>query len=146
MTPENPAIQEATLCLPAELDHLPVFLDHVRRTAEVAGVADAQIARLELAVEEALVNVFSYAYVGQAQAGAVRCRVAVQPKGLLVEIADEGPPFDPLAQSAPDTTLELDQRTPGGLGILLIKRLVSQVTYHREENRNVLQIAMYRSE
>jgi len=51
MMSENFAIQEATLCLPAELVHLPTFLEHARRMAEVAGVADAQITRLELAVE-----------------------------------------------------------------------------------------------
>ncbi len=141
MMSENSAIlQEATLCLPAELDHLPAFLEHVRRMAELAGVADAQITRLELAVEEALVNVVSYAYAGRTPAGTVQCRAAVQPEGLLVEIADEGPPFDPLAQPDPDTTLALEQRQPGGLGILLIKGLASEVAYHREEDRNVLRI------
>lgn len=142
MNPESPAVREATLCLPAELDHLPAFLDHVRRMAEVAGVADGQITRLELAVEEALVNVFSYAYGDRASAGTVQCRVAVQAEGLRVEIADEGPPFDPLAQPDPDTALDLDQREPGGLGILLIKSLASEVAYRREGDRNVLRIEM----
>lgn len=133
---------EGSLCLPAELDHLPAFLDHVRQMAEVVGMAAAQASRLELAVEEALVNVCSYAYADQTPTGAVRCRVVVQPDGLQVEIADEGPPFDPLARPDPDTALELDQREPGGLGILLIKSLVSEVSYRREDHRNVLTIKM----
>ncbi len=144
MMSENSTIQEATLCLPAELDHLPAFLEHVRRMAEAAGMAEAWIARLELAVEEALVNVFSYAYGGRAPAGTVQCRVTVQAEGLRVEIADEGPPFDPLARPDPDTALDLDQREPGGLGILLIKSLASEVAYRREGDRNVLRIEMRR--
>lgn len=140
MMSENAAVQEATLCLPAELDHLPAFLEHVRRMAEVAGVTGAQIARLELAVEEALVNVVSHAYAGRTPAGTVQCRAAIQPEGLRVEIVDEGPPFDPLVQPDPDTTLALEQRQPGGLGILLIKSLASEVAYRREGDRNVLRI------
>ena len=71
-------------------------------------------------------------------------RVVVQPEGLSVEIADEGPSFDPLAQPDPDTELELDQREPGGLGIFLIKSLVDEVIYCRENHRNVLRIETHK--
>lgn len=121
---------------------MPIFLDHVRRMAEVAGIADAQATRLELAVEEALVNVCNYAYAAQTLTGTVRCQVVIQNDGLRVDIVDEGPPFDPLAQADPDTTLDLDQREPGGLGILLIKNLVSEVSYRRAADQNVLTIQM----
>ena len=53
---------------------------------------------------------------------------------------DDGPPFDPLARTDPDTSLELDERQPGGLGILLIKSLIDEVSYHREDGRNVLSL------
>ncbi len=139
---ESRSATEQWLCLPAELDHLPMFLDHVRRTAEVAGITNAQAARLELAVEEALVNVCHYAYAAPLRTGTLRCHVVVQPDGLQVEIIDEGPPFDPLAQANPDTALGLDQREPGGLGILLIKKLVSEVSYCRVGDQNVLTIQM----
>ena len=55
---DNPTFN---LQLPAELEYLPTFLDHVRQAIEVAGLADAHGIRLELAVEEALVNVFNLA-------------------------------------------------------------------------------------
>lgn len=136
--PERRPAAEQSLCLPAEIEHLPAFLEHVRRMAETAGIADAQAARLELAVEEALVNVCNHAYAGRTPPGVVQCRLAVQADGLQVDIVDEGPPFDPLAQVNPDINLDLDRREPGGLGILLIKSLVGTVGYRREGHRNVL--------
>jgi len=142
MATEHSDGQIFSLRLPAELDQLPVFLDHVRQTADTAGLMDAQGARLELAVEEALVNVFNYAYAGQAHAGAVTCRVMVETDGLTVEIVDEGPPFDPLARPDPDTALELEQRQPGGLGIFMIRQLTDEVNYRREAGQNVLTIRM----
>ncbi|MCB1776645.1 MAG: ATP-binding protein [Candidatus Competibacteraceae bacterium] len=145
MTPENSSVKNARLRLPAELDHLPIFLGHIREIAQDAGLADAKISRLELAVEEVLVNVFNYAYDEQTRAdSAVLCEVAVQADGLMVEIADQGPPFDPLARPDPDTALEMDQRQPGGLGILLIKTLVDEAHYRREDGRNVLRLQINR--
>lgn len=142
MTNEHSAAQIFSLRLPAELDHLPVFLDHVRQTAQAAGLEEASGIRLELAVEEALVNVVNHAYAGQNHPGVVACRVIVEVDGLTVEIVDEGPPFNPLTQPEPDTTLELEQRQPGGLGIFMIQQLTDEVSYHREEDRNVLTIRM----
>ncbi|HPF59023.1 MAG TPA: ATP-binding protein [Candidatus Competibacteraceae bacterium] len=140
MMSENSNIKITRLCLPAELDHLSVFLDHIREIAQTAGLAEAQISRLELAMEEALVNVFNYAYEGRTHAGTVFCQVTIQAGGLTVDIVDDGPPFDPLARTDPDTSLELDERQPGGLGILLIKSLIDEVSYHREDGRNVLSL------
>lgn len=142
MIADDTAPPDGGLRLPAELDRLPAFLDYVRRMAEVAGLSDVQGSRLELAVEEALANVCGYAYAGRAQVGVVLCRIEVRPDGLTVSIVDEGSPFDPLARSDPDTALDLDRREPGGLGILLIKSLVSDVAYRREDGRNVLVIEM----
>ncbi len=140
MRTEHSDAQIFNLRLPAELDQLPVFLDHVRQITQIAGLAEAQGTRLELAVEEALVNVFHYAYARQPNPGAVTCRVGVEADGLTVEIVDEGPPFDPLARPDPDTALALEQRQPGGLGIFMIRQLTDEVSYRREEGRNVLTI------
>jgi serine/threonine-protein kinase RsbW len=142
MIPADPAPAGAGLRLPAELDQLPAFLDYVRRMARTAGLSDAQASRLELAVEEALANVCGYAYADRVQAGTVLCRIEVRPDGLVANIVDEGAPFDPLIRPDPDTTHDLDRREPGGLGILLIKSLTSDVAYRREGGRNVLTIKM----
>lgn len=144
MMPEDPGPTSAGLRLPAELDRLPAFLDYVRRMAEVAGLPEDRAARLELAVEETLVNVFGHAYPDRTRAGTVLCRCAARPDGLTVEIVDEGAPFDPLARADPDTTLDIDRREPGGLGILLVKRLVDDLAYRREAGQNVLIIEMHR--
>lgn len=142
MTLESSDMQIFHLRLPAELDHLPAFLDHVRQAAEAAGLATAQGIHLELAVEEALVNVFNYAYAGQNPPGAVTCQVMTAADSLTVEIVDEGPPFDPLARPDPDITLDLEDRQPGGLGILMIRQFTDDVAYRREDGRNVLTIRM----
>lgn len=55
---------------------------------------------------------------------------------LTVEIVDDGTPYDPLAREAPDTTLPLEQRPVGGLGLLFARSLVDGITYDGEGGRN----------
>ena len=48
--------------------------------------------------------------------------------------------YDPLAKPDPDVTLSVDKRAVGGLGIFLIKKTMDDMTYARQDGRNVLTI------
>jgi anti-sigma regulatory factor (Ser/Thr protein kinase) len=53
---------------------------------------------------------------------------------------DDGVPYDPLQAAEPDVTASLDERSIGGLGILLVKKMMDTVTYERAGGRNVLRM------
>ena len=112
----------------------------VASLAADAGVGGESGGRLELAVEEWLVNLCRHAY----RAGEGRIEVAVrrEPTRLVVEIADEGPRFDPTAAPEPDVAAPLERREPGGLGLLLIRRMTDEFSHRREGGRNVVTIAV----
>ncbi len=108
--------------------------------AAEAGVPPERVARLDLAIEEWATNVCRYAYRGED--GSVW--VAVQRDGptLVVELSDEGSPFDPTAAAEPDVSLPLSERSPGGLGLLLMRRMVDELSYRRDGHRNVVTLAV----
>ena len=60
------------------------------------------------------------------------------PDGVRLIITDDGKPFDPLSHRDPDTTLCAEEREVGGLGILIIKKTMSPVTYRRQNGKNIL--------
>lgn len=95
--------------------------------------------RLCLMLEEALVNVVSYAYPA-GENGEIEVVVASGVPGdggeVMVEIIDGGVPFDPTVAAAPDTEAPLEERSIGGLGIYLIRSLATRVDYRRENGRN----------
>lgn len=101
---------------------------------------DEATGRLCLMLEEALVNVVSYAYPtgerGDIEVVATSVTPAEGDRELTVEIIDSGAPFDPTAAAAPDTEASLEERPIGGLGIFLIRSLASRVDYRRENGRN----------
>lgn len=107
-----------------------------RARADEARLPEVRGLDLELAAEEALMNVCLHAYGGQG--GEVALRVERTGEGLVLEIEDSGPSFDPLAAQAPDTSLPLEAREIGGLGILLVRRVTDEMRWRRDGGHNVL--------
>lgn len=60
------------------------------------------------------------------------------PDGVRLIFTDDGKAFDPLSLRDPDTTLCAEDREIGGLGILIVKKTMSPVTYGRRNGKNIL--------
>lgn len=56
----------------------------------------------------------------------------------MLEFEDGGVPFDPASLPPPDVNLPLCRREAGGLGGFLVGKMVDQVRYRRERDRNIL--------
>jgi len=92
------------------------------------------VMEVTLALDELVTNVITHAYKDGPGEVAVIVRLA---DGVLhAEGIDDGPPFDPLAQAAPDTSLSLEDREIGGLGLHLVRTMMDEVEYSREDDRN----------
>ena len=57
---------------------------------------------------------------------------------IVVHVRDDADPFDPLQKPDPDPALPLSDRPIGGLGIYLVKQLMTDVHYRREDGVNHL--------
>ena len=131
------------IVLPAKLEHLRAFLDMTSRCARGQGLPDKRIHEIELVVEEALVNIFNYAYPKGDGEVTVICRTGQEGR-LIIETVDKGLPFDPLSREDPDLTLDIAERKIGGLGVFLMKTLMDEVRYRREDDKNVLTLSVYK--
>ncbi len=125
---------------PATPSNVHEIVSFVTVLAAEAGLPAEKVSRLNLAVEEWATNVCRHAYRGEG--GSIW--VAVRPEGprLVVELSDEGSPFDPTAAAEPDVSLPLTERSPGGLGLLLMRRMVDELSYRRDGPRNVVTFAV----
>ena len=132
------------LRLPAKVENLKEFMGFVSGLAKAEDFTPKRIQEIELATEEALINIFNYAYpedeTGEVE---VRCRME-DASSLVIDILDTGQPFDIQAVPDPDLTLDISERKVGGLGIYLIKKMVSRVHYRREGKYNILTLVIDR--
>lgn len=111
--------------------------DFIKEFLERFGVEKSLARRLQLAVEEVVTNVVSYAY-SPGTTGDISVEAFANERRLKFIISDEGVAFDPTTVANADTSLAIEDRPIGGLGILLTRGLVDSVNYERLNGRNVL--------
>ncbi len=105
--------------------------------AEAHALPPAVRRSLNIALDELLANALSHGRVGLDPAS-VTVEVELDQDHVTVTLTDDGTPFDPFGQDAPDTTLSVEERQIGGLGIHLVRQLMDHVSYQRREDHNVV--------
>jgi serine/threonine-protein kinase RsbW len=120
-----------------ELSELEQLAQEVEAFGTDEGLPAATVFALNLALEETVTNIISYGYDDQ---GPHLIAVALSVAGGLVSgaVEDDGRAFDPLVSDAPDVTAPIEERDVGGLGVLLVRKLMDDVSYERVEGRNRL--------
>jgi sigma-B regulation protein RsbU (phosphoserine phosphatase) len=123
-----------------EVPKLAAFVDEVCEWMEFDPMLTMQ---LNLAIEEAVVNVMDYAYPPGTK-GEVDIEVKADADKLMFTISDNGVAFDPTAKAEVDTTLSAEERQIGGLGIHLVRHIMDNVEYERKDGRNILRLSKKR--
>ncbi|SFW18297.1 Anti-sigma regulatory factor (Ser/Thr protein kinase) [Prevotellaceae bacterium HUN156] len=128
---------QRSLTLPNDVETIPQLNEFIDTIAETIGLDMSLTMSLNLAIEEAVVNVMDYAYP-QGVKGDVTIDVAASDQWLQFIISDSGTPFDPTKKEEADTTLSVDERPIGGLGIFLVRQLMDTIQYDYVDGKNVL--------
>jgi ammonium transporter len=97
--------------------------------------------RMGIAFDDLLNNIISYAFRDEDE-HEIDIRAELAGGRLTVTISDDGIPFNPLVIKAPDTSLSLEEREIGGLGIHLVRSMVDDISYQRRIDKNVLSVVM----
>lgn len=101
---------------------------------------DKTIRKIELACEEAIVNIISYAYPDEKGILLIQCE---KKRGRFeITIRDHGVPFNPIdVEISPEIDKPAQERRVGGLGIFLIRKAIDEASYQREKDENVLRLS-----
>ena len=131
------------LSLRNEIDEIPRLHRFVHTIADELDM-DARLAmNLNLALEEAVSNVILYAYPA-GTVGRVDVDATIGKDSVVFTITDGGIPFDPTSAAPPDLNLDVKDRPVGGLGIFLVRRIMDEVAYVRDDGKNILTLTKKR--
>ena len=151
---------EQQITLPNDVAAVPRLAEFIDQACEAAGLDMGITMQMNLAAEEAVVNVMSYAYP-QGTKGDIEISLRITDSNLTDElrnpnsesriftltIKDSGVPFDPTAKADADTTLSAEERSIGGLGIHLVRQLMDDISYERTaDGKNILTMRRIMSE
>jgi serine/threonine-protein kinase RsbW len=137
-----------TLRIRSRTELLSEIREFVSKAARGFGFNDTDVGKIELAIDEACTNVIKHAY-GYNPDGIIEIAVTGrsdegQSPRFIVEIIDSGIPFDSSKYSTPDMKEYFRKLRHGGLGIVLMKKLMDEVEYlHSPGSRNTIRLVKY---
>jgi len=120
LTPDNTSIKQAN--------------DFITQTLEKWEIDMKSTNKVMLALDEIYSNIVYYS-----KATLATIKLSKKEDGIEIIFEDNGTPYDPTKVEDPDVTLSADERKIGGLGIFMVKKIASSVTY-KYENKNILNV------
>ena len=121
-----------------DLSRIPDLVAHF---AKEQGISDDVVFGINVALDEMLSNIIKYGYTDDA-IHEIHLRLSVAGPLLVVEIEDDGEPFDPCAAAPVDVDAPFEERKVGGLGIHIVRTICAEVKYARVDGRNRLVMKM----
>ncbi len=122
-----------------ELESVTAIQKFVKERAVPHAEDSGKLYKIDLVIEELIVNIVKHG-LSNVVDGCIEVCTKLTDEGLFLGIMDNGPEFDPVKRKDPDTTTEIVNRNPGGLGIFFVKQFSKKIHYERRENKNFIRL------
>jgi sigma-B regulation protein RsbU (phosphoserine phosphatase) len=130
------------LAAKTDLSEIERINTEFRQFADEHGLAAGVGQKVSIVFDDLLNNIISYGFSDDEE-HEIDIDVLYMPNKLVITITDDGIPFNPFDQIGPDTSLSIEERDIGGLGVLLIKKLMDEYQYQRHSNSNVVTLTLF---
>jgi len=132
---------ERKIELQATLNNYEHFITFIESQLTDVQIMDSDKRKVLTACEELIVNIVNYAYPNNK--GNLEIIFKKKSQDVTIIFIDSGMKFNPLAKPDADTTLSVEEREIGGLGIFMVKKLMDDISYVYKENKNHLTVTKH---
>ena len=134
----NGAPAPDVITLEADIKNIDIATEFVTERLEAAECPMKIQTQVCVCIDEIFSNIANYAYGDEKGDVTIKLLVKKEPAMMQLTFVDSGSPFNPLLAKEPDTTLGIEERGIGGLGIHLVKKMMTNVSYSHIDGRNIL--------
>ena len=134
-------IARIDMSLTNDVQEVARVIDTLEEFGAENGVPVSQSLRFGLVLDELITNIISYGLAGRSD-GTISLAIEHRDGVLHAELADNGPPFDPLAADAKPPGGDIETREVGGLGLTIVKSFMDRLDYRRVDGLNRLTMEM----
>lgn len=117
----------------SEIDKVRIFL---KKNLLNFNLSEEEYFTIELSLIEICTNIMRYAYPENKDK--IFLKTWRDEDRFILEIRDNGIPFDPREAKKPNIDKMLESKQVGGLGILISRKFMDGFDYKREHNQNIL--------
>ena len=136
---EKPIVFCETLKLNNKVSEITKLNAFVKSATATLNMESGLANKIKLAVEEAVTNIIDYAYQNGTE-GNISVTIEADESRIRFILTDSGAEFDPTGVSKADTTLTVEERPIGGLGVFLVRNLMDSINYERVDGKNMLRM------
>lgn len=129
------------MSLANDIQEVARVIDSLEEFGAANGIPPDQSLRFGLVLDELITNIISYGLAGRDDA-VITLSIEHAEGALRAELADNGPPFDPLTAEIELQDGPMEDREIGGLGLTLVRTLMDRLDYKREDGFNRLKLEM----
>lgn len=134
---QNRLIGTDTFVLSNDSRAIAPILGQVTNFFNRHSIAEQDVKGVDVAIDEVLTNAISHAFC-DGNAHEILVTLTIENRGLVIEIRDDGMPFDPLGVPPADLGHDMDLRRVGGLGMHFVRTVMDATAYERSGGWNVL--------
>ena len=127
------------------IEKVRVACDFVVEAAQRAGLDEREVYHCQLAVDEACTNIIEHGYGRNGRDNVIDIICRSDDRQFIITVVDDSLEFDPFSRPDPDPATLLEHRKEGGWGIYFIKKMMDEVAYHRQDERNRLTMVKHLS-
>ena len=129
--------EQTTLILKNDVSELERVISFVSDLCIRNSIPPETECDLNLALDEMITNVVKHAYPGGGEHH-FTLQITVSNEEFVARIEDDGVEFNPTEHPTPDLDAPLEERKEGGLGIHLVRQIMTSVEYQRVAGKNVV--------
>ena len=129
------------MSLANDVQEVARVIDSLEEFGAANGIPPEQSLRFGLVLDELITNIISYGLKDRSD-GIISLAIEHKAGVLHAELADDGPPFDPLAAETAAPSGDIETREVGGLGLTLVKTFMDRLDYRRVDGFNRLTMEM----
>lgn len=138
------SVSKIEIQVPAEIKSIKEIRDFISRIGKKYRLSDKAVNAFKLAADEASTNIIRHAY--REKEGMITVRAIVRKQDITLSLIDQGRYFDPQGVKDPDLKRYVAIGKRGGLGIMMIRKLVDDIDYRRTEEGNELRLTKNRED
>ena len=121
--------------LKSKLSELKTLCRHLEDCGNMLELPQKCLFEINLGLDELFTNIISYGFEDELE-HQIKFSLAKDRETLVVQVEDDGIPFNPLEVAGPEVSQDLDSINIGGLGIHLIRKMMDDIDYQRVEGKN----------
>jgi anti-sigma regulatory factor (Ser/Thr protein kinase) len=128
--------------LKSDLSELKTLCQHLSHFGQVYGLSETLISEINICLDELFTNIILYGFEDDLE-HIIRFRINLNGNALILNIEDNGIPFNPLLKKDSELPADINKVQIGGLGIHIAKKLMDDIWFERKRGKNRLTLKKF---